>query len=201
MLEFRKILGLIVLLSGSAFGQSMDTLAADTIRKIPENFIGAYFDSGSKLAPNPPGINQTNFLGGGIQYNSWSLGFSVYNFNGTTKRFLIFPNVFELDYRYGGPRVSYRLYSSKWLDVIGETSYYKGDMTWKNSDDGEDFLRSEFNIWILGLKLEVGKWQFLRPYLNIGYQQMFDLNLYGVEDEEFSGFFFGVGLRLGYFNQ
>lgn len=197
----RKILGLLVLISGLAFGQEIDTIAMDTVRQIPNYFGGVYFEIGAKLAPNPPSINQTNFIGGGVQYNRWSVGFMVSNFQGTTERFVIFPNVFSLEYKYGGPNMSFDVIQSDWVRLATYASFELGDMTWRNESDDEDFLRSEFNMLTFGAKAEMSKLRFIRPYLNAGYQKMSALDLSGVEDEEFSGFFLGVGLRIGYFNQ
>jgi hypothetical protein len=197
----RKILGLLLLISGIAMGQEMDTLSIDTAKKVPTYFGGVYLEMGGKLAPNPPGVNLMQFFGAGIQYNRWSTGFLIYNFKGTTQRFLIFPNVFELEYRYGGPFVSFNLIELRWIAISVQATFAHGDMTWRNTDNQQDQLRDEFNMTILSMTLETGWLRFASPYFQAGYQQMSDLDLSDLENSDFSGFFFGVGFRVGYFNQ
>lgn len=201
VLQMKKILGLLVLVSGLALGQDIDTVVLDTTKRIPNYFGGVSFDVGIKLAPNPPGINEAHYLGAGIQYNKWSFGFMVYDFKGTIERQLIFPNVFELAYRYGGPQISFEIQETKWANIYTQISYSKGDMTWRNIEDDKDFLRSEFDMWTFSMKLETDRLRFVRPYLNGGYQHLSKLKLNGLSDSDFSGFFFGLGVRLGYFNQ
>ncbi|MFK7953420.1 MAG: hypothetical protein AB8B73_11285 [Ekhidna sp.] len=197
----KKILGLLVFISGLAMGQELDSVVIDTVKKVPNYFGGVYLETGANLTPHPPGINLVSFIGGGIQYNRWSIGFRAYDFQGTIERFLIFPNIFELEYRYGGVLTSFDAVQSKWINASVTTSFYKGDMVWREILRREDFLRGKFNLWTLGAKVEMVRLRFLRPYINAGYQQMTGLELSGVENDEFSGFFYGVGLRIGFFNQ
>lgn len=200
-LLMRKILGLLLLISAMAMSQEMDSLAVDTIKKAPAYFGGVYLEMGGMAAPNPPGVSLTQFLGAGIQYDRWSAGFLVYNFKGTTQRLLIFPNVFELEYRYGGPFVSFNSTPSKWIDMVIQGSFTAGDMIWRNTEKQEDFLRDEFIISTIFLKMETGRLRFLRPFIKMGYQHMTGLSLRDLDNSDFSGFFFGVGVRVGYFNQ
>jgi len=79
--------------------------------------------------------------------------------------------------------------------------YYQGDMTWRNLVDQEDFLRDEFQMVKVGLRGEYLKVRFIKPYIEAGYQQMRGLNLAETDAGRFSGFHFGVGVRVGYFNQ
>lgn len=199
--QMRKLLGLLVLVSGMAISQEMDTVTLDTMKKVPTYFGGVFLEMGGKMAPNPPGVSLTQFIGAGIQYNKWSLGFLVNDFKGTTQRFLIFPNGFELEYKYGGPVVGFSYLQTRWIEASIQTSYSLGDMTWRNIVNQEDFIRSEFSLFAVSTKLEFIRLRYVRPYFNLGYQQMSGLNLAGVENADFSGFFLGLGLRLGYFNQ
>lgn len=206
VLQMKRILGLLVLISGLAVGQEMDTIRidsaiVDSTKLIPANKVGIYLVLAGKAAPNLSRLNVTEFYGGGVQYNKWSLGFMIREFVGGTKRYLIFPNLFSLNYRYGGPILSFNFYESRWVDLFAQTSFASGDMVWRNTSTKEDFLRDKFFMSMLSVKVETGRFRYVRPFLNVGYQQMTGLELSGVNQNQFSGFFFGGGLRLGYFNQ
>ena len=207
--QLKRVIHLVILLPFYCVAQELDSLASDsltldidTVEIVPPtHYIGAYMVGGITLEPSRPNHNIISFVGGGFQYDRWSLGFLVYDFQGLYESFVIFPNVFNLKYRYGGPNVGYFFLMNRKLYASLNLSYLRGDMVWRNKEDGENFLRDEFNMIKANLRIELSRVRYLKPYISIGYQRINDLKLTGVKAENFSGIQYSIGLRVGYFNQ
>lgn len=198
----RKLAGLIILIAGFAQAQELDTVALDTAKKLPPPYYGAiYVDAMVHIGPNLAGLNISSAVGFGVQYEKWTLGFSQFNFQGADEGFIIFPNLFELDYRYGGPQIGYAVHQSEWIRGQLQLSYYWGDMLWREKETKNDFLRDEFTMISVASRIELNKIRYAKPYFIVGYQQLNDLSLAATNNEDFSGVFFGLGIRIGYFNQ
>lgn len=209
----KKLTGLVVLtlISGLAFAQDLDTLSMDdlavdtvlldTINEPPPYYGGIYFMIGGRINPHYGGYNNALGLGIGAQYNKWIAAFSVVDFRGRIEDFLIFPNTFELDYRYGGPTFGYELLDSYWISWDMTVSYFFGDMVWRNMRNDEDFLRDKFSIMILSTKIDFDGIRYVKPYLKLGYQKTNNLDLTLVKPADFSGLVFVFGVQIGYFNQ
>lgn len=199
----KKLFGLLLFFFGlEVCAQEIDSLQVDTLEKAPPaNYIGVYGSFDLQLTPN---INKRNGVispGFGLRYNKWVLGFSQTTFIGTTSNYVIFPNVFNLEYRHAGLEVGYEIYESQWMTIQVQASYRWGDMVWEDSETQADFLRDKFNMQRLAVVVEVDKIRYIKPYLIIGYQKMNDLSLARVSNVDFSGLFLGLGARIGYFNQ
>lgn len=200
--NMKKLLWLIFLFSGMAAAQEMDTVAIDTLEKeSPPYYLGVYLTGSVSLEPSTPDQNVVTSYGVGVQYERWMLSFSIHEFKGSYKTYVIFPNVFELDYRYGGPELSFQAYRSEWLNAMMSLSYLRGDAVWKNSSTKENFLRDEFDLLKGGIKVELGRFRYAKPHLGIGYQKVRNLDLDRIDANDFSGLFVAAGIRIGYFNQ
>lgn len=181
---------------------AMDTAAIDSIEKDPPPYyLGIYALGGGSFEPSSPNYNLVSMFGAGVQYERWSMAFTIHDFQGTLQSFVVFPNVFDLNYRYGGLRTSFRFFDNDQVGLSVSAGYYKGDMTWKNVEDGQDFLRDEFSLMKFGVVGEFLKFRFIKPYCIIGYQKMLNLNLSDVSENDFSGAYIGLGVKVGYFNQ
>ena len=198
----KKILCLLVFMSSLASAQEVDSLAIDSLEKLPPPYYGGvYLLGGISFEPSTPERNFFGSVGIGVQYERWMLGFSRVDFLGTSQSLLIFPNVFELKYRYGGPHISFTFFQHEKVNMILQAEYYKGDLLWREVGEQQDFLRDEFALSKIGLTGELSVLRYIKPQLSIGYQQMYDLDLNSVREDDFSGLFLSVGVRLGYFNQ
>jgi len=210
----KKKLGilLLVLVTGAGYGQvrdttalgsvPMDTLLQDSIvKEPPAHLIGGYAFAEFQIAPNYRGYNESVGLGFGAQYDRWIVGFSVVDFKGVIEEFVIFPSVFELDYRYAGPFVGYEVLKSQTLSLEIQASLQFGDMIWRRKETGVDFFRDEFSVATLRSKIKYEGIRFAKPYVQIGYQQANNLDLEIVNNSDFEGFVFVFGLQIGYFNQ
>lgn len=207
----KKFLKLLVFVSNAAFSQDLDTLSVDTlamdtagldsVEKVAPYYAAAYLMGEVRIAPHFEGTNIATGLGIGIQYNRFQLGFEVYNFQGTIETLVIFPNVFSLDYKYAGPTVGFEVYDHKWFSVDLMASYRRGDMIWKEIESDTDFFRDEFDILSFKVSIDLDRFRYAKPYFTVGYQKTNNLILERVDNQEFTGIFFAIGMRIGYFNQ
>lgn len=206
----KKYFGLILLVisSSAAYAQELDTASVDTVQldlvdsiAPPKHDVGIYFVAGINLVPGPSGLSDVGMIGVGIKYDRLEAGFIMGTFMGTIQRRIVFPNPFSLDYEHGGGFLSYSMLNREWFAISLETVFQRGDMIWERLDTGEDFLRDTFNIYQFGIKLETGYLRYLRPNITMGYQVMSDIQLASVTKQDFSGFYIGIGLKVGYFNQ
>lgn len=200
-----------MIIAGNALSQELDSLSMDsiaidtvlldTIQEPPPYYGGAYVFGEGQISPHYTGYNNAISMGIGIQYNRWIGTFSVVDFEGRIEEFLIFPNVFELDYRYGGPSIGYELYDGYWISWDLTASIFFGDMIWRNKRRNEDFLRDKFSLMVLSTKVDFDAIRYFKPYLKIGYQKPNNLDLTLVENSDFTGLVFVFGIQVGYFNQ
>ena len=210
----KKILGifLLTLVWFSGYSQVQDTIPLDSIaldslpqdsivKEPPAYVLGGYGFAEFQIAPNYRGYNESVGLGIAVQYNRWVLGFSVVDFKGVIEDLVIFPSVFELDYRYAGPFVGYEVLKAYDFSLDVQASFQLGDMIWRRKETGEDFLRSEYSITTIRTKIEYDRLRFIKPYMQVGYQLANNLDLELVNNSDFEGFVFVFGLQIGYFNQ
>ena len=208
-----KKTGIIVLIffCGSSFSQdldsltlgqlALDTLLQDSIDEPPPYYAGVYIFGEALLGPHYRGTNLAAAIGVGLQYKKYILGFSVTEFQGSLEEFVIFPNVFELDYRFAGITVGYELLNSEWISMDVVATHQLGDMVWRNKSSGVNFLRDEFSISSIGLKVDLDRYRYTKPFFRISYQKANNLDLAIVNNGDFDGFVFVFGLQIGYFNQ
>lgn len=200
--KMKKLLWIPFLISGFASAQELDTLASDTSEiEPPAYYLGLYIDAGASFEASTPKNNFISVLGLGARYEKWMIGFYRYDFQGTTRSFVVFPNTFELKYRYAGLYIGYQFYQSSLLNVYLGGSYNKGDAVWRSLADGQNFLRDEFDLVKIGLNIEMGKIRYIKPHVSMGYQKMSNLTLANLDESDFSGLFVAAGIRIGYFNQ
>ena len=210
----KKILGifLLTLVWFSGYSQVQDTIPLDSmaldslpqdsiVKEPPAYVLGGYGFAEFQIAPNYRGYNESVGLGIAVQYNRWVLGFSVVDFKGVIEDLVIFPSVFELDYRYAGPFVGYEVLKAYDFSLDVQASFQLGDMIWRRKETGEDFLRSEYSITTIRTKIEYDRLRFIKPYMQVGYQLANNLDLELVNNSDFEGFVFVFGLQIGYFNQ
>ena len=178
-----------------------DTLQLDSIDEPPPYYLGVFLFNQVQASPHYAGYNLAASIGAGVQYNRWMAGFSVTEFSGINQEFLIFPRAFLLDYRYGGPSISYLLARQSWYSIYAGASYFVGDMVWEEIRPEERLQRDEISLLNLSAQMYVDKLRFLKPYVKFGYQRASELDLTLVNSDDFTGFVFVFGIQVGYFNQ
>lgn len=201
--KFRwSFLGLLFICASQTFGQEMDTVAMDTLEKEPPAYYGGiYLKAGASVEPSARVYNAVAFGGVGIQYEKWLLEFTVHEYMGSFQTLVIFPNAFDLSYRYGGVSIGYQLHQTKWITLLANASFFRGDMIWNEVSTGRDFFRDEYNLWKGGVSIEMSRVRYAKLYLQSGYQKIQALDLEAVNSDDFSGIFISAGIRVGYFNQ
>ena len=202
---------LISMIALKVVGQDLDTLAMDSIaidtvtldsiKEPPPYYLGTYIALEAQFNPHYLGYNSAISLGIGAKYNRWIGEFNVVNFNGRIEEFLVFPNVFELDYRYGGPTIGYEVLDSDLVSWDLAASFLFGDIIWRNRRTREDFLRDKFSVMVLSTKVDLELVRFVKPYVEVGYQKANNLDLTLINSEDFSGLVLNFGIQIGYFNQ
>ncbi len=206
---WKRTICVIFILPFLGYTQEVDSLSTDSLALAldtveiapPPYYLGVYLEGGISIEPSAPDRNVMAYWGGGMQYQKWAVGFSIYEFQGSFESFVIFPNVFDLKYRYGGPNIGYYFFMNRKINISANISYLRGDMIWRDKEDGQDFFRDEFDMLKAGLKFEFGKIRYLKPYVSVGYQRIRNLELTGLMADDFTGVNYSIGIRLGYFNQ
>lgn len=202
MKNLKKLLWIALMFQGGVYAQELDTLTLDSMNQEPPAYYGSVFlDAAGFLAPVPSGVNSVVTFGLGLQYNQWIIMFSQSNFKGVYQQYVIFPNVFGLRYRHAGPTLGYMIHRDQWLSFLVKASMQWGDMVWEETDSDTNYFRDTFHLFQGSFQVEVNKLRFVKPYGLIGYQLVNDLQLTGLNQNDFNGVYFGVGLRFGYFNQ
>ena len=219
----RNFVCFLLLLPLFVCAQEVDTLSVDSITLVEDSIIvepPAYYGAAfalidGRIGPTVGGTKLHAGLGFGVQYNKWSLGYHFYKFGralqvlgvnvydteGQIEALVVFPNVFELEYAFGGPFIGFELYDSEsWsLDLYG--SYQFGDMIWEDQETQVDFLRDEFSLITFGGIVDFDNFRYAKPYVMVGYQTVNNLDLTLVENSDFSGIFLSFGVRVGFYNQ
>lgn len=201
----------LMVLSGIGYGQDLsgtlpdsvkiDSVMQDTIVDVPANYRGVYLKFSKMYAPHYNGYNHSSSFGLGLQNNRWRLEFNIIDFRQSIQEFVIFPNQFELDYRYAGTAVAYRVIKRENFNADMVATLARGDMLWSVADTGLDFLRDEFTLYSITTDISSNHLRFVIPYISFGYQGMRNLNLERVKSSDFAGFIFVFGVQIGYFNQ
>ena len=197
----KRIGYLLLIVSSSIYAQEIDTLQVDTVKKVPKHLIGVQASLGVNWSPNPQGLDLTNVYSIGFRYDRFSIGWNVFFFGGENREQLIFPNWFDLDYAHGGGYLTYVIHASENMEIALLGSFSAGDMVWELSDTNEDFFREKINFFRFGTEVEYPALKYVRPSVQLGYQTMSEIGLPGLTSDDFTGFFVGFNVKVGYFNQ
>ncbi len=202
IIDMQKFLILFLFVAISARAQELDSLMTDSLMKEPpKHLIGGYVFLGFNLSPGPANSNTLANVGIGVRYDKYEGGVTFSFLQDDYVQRLIFPNFFSLVYAHGGAYFAYYLIESKYVHAAPMVSFQLGDMVWERADTNEDFAREKFNLMQLGLKIETPYLRYVKPELIFGYQSMSEIILPELERQNFTGFFVGFNVKVGYFNQ
>ncbi len=202
IIDMRKFLILFLFVTLGASAQELDSLATDSlIKEPPKHLVGGYFLIGFNQSPGPTGSNTLANFGIGMRYDKYEGG-AIFSFvQDEYEKRLVFPNFFRLAYAHGGAYFAYHLIESKYINVAPQLSFQLGDLVWERLDTKEDFAREKFSLWQIGAKIETPFLRYVRPELILGYQSMSEIIIPELESQNFTGFFVGFNVKVGYFNQ
>lgn len=179
----------------------IDSIMQDTMVVAPATYRGVYLKFSKIYSPHYSGYNHSSSYGLGLQNNRWRFEFNIVDFRQSIREFVIFPNQFELDYKYAGSTVAYRAVKHDNFNVDIGATLARGDMLWRVADTGVVFFRDEFTLYSISADISSNRLRFVIPYINFGYQGIRNLSLERVKSDDFAGFIFVFGVQIGYFNQ
>lgn len=161
--------------------------------------LGIYAEGMADATPGPSEMLLCSQAGIGIQYKSLSGGVFISSYEGGYEQILVFPNTFELEYRFGGGYLGMRVFRYQGFEADLRLSYGQGDMVWKRADTRENFIRDEYSLLKPELVVSYSPFRYVKIFINSGYRKFYDLTLTNTAPEEFSGLCVGLGLKAGLF--
>lgn len=182
---------------------------ADTTRIIeekadpkPANPIpwSIFVEVNAEYAPQPDEYSFHHQAGIGVSFRMINLGGFVNFQKNTITKTLIFPNQFDLIYLHGGGYLGLTLMNSQQVDLVFRYNYSQGSMVWENSETKADLVRENFSMSKPELVLQYRLLDFISFFVSGGYKIGHGIDLPGVEKNDFNGFAFSIGGRLGYFH-
>lgn len=201
MRKFGLVLILFSFLAG-AQSVELDSLSADSVEKpLPAYYLGFYVDVGLLSAPTIPKRNIEREWVIGAQYNRWMIEGVLVDQLGGFDNVVVFPNIFSFRYRHAGIRLAYNFLQGKVVTLRGGVGIFAGDMLWEYKDTEVEFQRETFSAAKLHAALEYDKFRFVKPYVRLGYQRVFDVELLAASGSDFEGWNAKIGIRVGFFNQ
>lgn len=202
IIDMRKFLILFLFVSLGVSAQKLDSLATDSlIKEPPKHLVGGFVFLGINQSPGPAGSTTLANAGVGVRYDKFEGGVSFSFLQDDYERRIVFPNSFSLAYAHGGVYFSYYLIESNNIHVAPIASVQFGDIVWERVDNNADFAREKFTLFQIGAKIESPYLRHIRPELILGYQSMSEIVIPELERQNFTGFFVGFNVKVGYFNQ
>lgn len=136
-----------------------------------------------------------------IVKRNFDLGFFAtwYDGNGFVRP-LIFPNFFDMSYRYGGGFIGYhRLFDNRFLVGL-RMRVGHGEVLWERLDSGENLTSDK--MLVLEPQATVGyvfKYVGIEGY--VGYRNVSDLEIPELVNADFNGLQYGISIKLGFLNK
>lgn len=172
-------------------------LAQDTSRwidNLPKD-IGITLEGTLHIAPGLSNHHPAYSLSAMAQYQWFSFGFTMTQFNGQYERKVIFPNLFQLDYRYGGLLANFRIWSKKWTEIHTRFGLGRGDILWE-SQEIKQSLRDKYNYVSTSFMVVSSPLDRIKLLVSFHYLLTSDLDLPALSSDELKGLGYGVGLKL-----
>ncbi|WP_176214829.1 hypothetical protein [Reichenbachiella faecimaris] len=182
----------------SALAQ-IDSLHKEKLRKPLK--IGGYIAGVFERAPVSPG--QTNSFGlqtAVILKKHLQLGFYGMSYtNNSYREQLIFPNTFQMNYKHAGVLLGYRIHLDTKVAFNVESKLGLGEVKWIQLERGSPFLANKFQMIHLQASIDYLITNFLVINAFIGHRWMNGLDITGLNNDDFKGWYFGMALKVGKF--
>ncbi len=171
---------------------------ADPILKDPIPW-SIFIEFNFEYAPQPDNHSFHHQIGLGTSYRMIHAGvFANFQKNTITKP-LIFPNEFDLIYLHGGGYLGLMLANGQNADLVFRYNLSKGGMVWENSETKADLVRDDYYMSKPELILQYRVLNFISLFASGGYKIGHDIEMPGIDKNDFNGFTLSVGGRLGFF--
>lgn len=199
-------IGFIQLVHGQEKEIEADSIPADSVTKekiilrsdVDYNW-GIYGSVGVLFGPNPDEYELHNTISAGFQWKKWDISGFLTIYEGDYELPLIFPNVFRINYVYGGGTLAYQLKNERFWELYGAVSIGHGDLIWEDAASFENLFRDKMWMNHLMLRAEVTPLKFIRFYSSIGYIRMTGLEINELTDSDFSGLALTFGIKAGFY--
>ncbi|WP_422362277.1 hypothetical protein [Reichenbachiella sp.] len=195
-----SILFLMIVLGTTtrSFAQS-DSLKIEK-RKSPlgiKGYIGGVYENAT-VAPDHTksfGVQAAVILKNHIEVGFYNLAYTNNNY----RERLIFPNIFQMNYKHAGFVLGYRTNLEKDYEFNVESKVGFGEVKWAQVETGDAFLVDKFSILQLQISVDYLLANFLALNAFVGYRWMKQLEITGLENEDFNGVYFGLAVKVGKF--
>ena len=187
---------LLLMLPTILIAQQSDTL--EVKKWVPKNLLGFFGTAGMEVVPGFSDYSTLQAFGFGVRYKNLQVKVARRDFNGSVSARVVFPNRFNLDYRFTGVHLNYLRGKNKLR--IGPDAYYGiGDIVWILNDTGEIRFRDKINVFRLSLYGEFRLFRYAYAYSGAGYQLISKPQVPRIKDN-FNGLFIQLGLSIGYYD-
>lgn len=181
-----------------SFAQS-DSLEVEKKRSplAIKGYIGGVYEN-APVAPshtNSFGFQTAVILKDHIEVGFYNLSYSKENY----RERLIFPNAFQMNYKHAGFIVGYRTNLDREYEFNVESKIGFGEVKWAQVDNGDAFLTDKFSVLQLQTSVDYLLANFLALNAFLGYRWMKQLDITGLTNDDFNGFYFGLAVKLGKF--
>ena len=193
----------LMMFSWKVSGQEQDTVAVEekpSPKIYREPAPWAVYGEGVLMAnPTPDRHQLSSEIGLGVKVGPLTVGGFIHTFHGDIQRILVFPNEFNLYYKYGGGYVGLQFLDQKRIFSELKLKVGHGDMVWQRSDNRRNLDRDTF--WVGQPELQIGYKtnRYFQVFFLCGYRFIKDLNIIKYETSDFSGVILGLGLKAGIF--
>lgn len=191
-------LSLLLVVSFQSFGQ-IDSLEQKE-EKNPINikgYVSAYYER------SPVSDGYANHLGlqGAVIFKQHvQLGlYGVSYTNSNYQQRLIFPNIFQMNYKHGGFMLGYRTNLKHNFEFNVESKLGFGEVKWEQVETNSAFLTDRFTMLHLQGSLDYLLSKFIVVNGFLGYRWMNGLDITGLADEDFKGVYYGMAIKIGLF--
>lgn len=135
-----------------------------------------------------------------IWKNHFQIGFyNMINNNNEYREQLIFPNSFQMNYKHGGFVLGYRTNLDRAFEFNIESKIGFGEVKWTQVETGDAFLVDKFKLLQFQISVDYMLAKFLALNAYLGHRWMSDLEITGLNNDDFNGFYFGLAMKLGKF--
>lgn len=175
-----------------------DTTAHFNLLGFPEEF-GVFAEAMMEATPGPQTYYPAHQLGFGLTYKRLVVGGYIHSLKRSYESIFVFPNLFEVDYKYGGCYLGMHVFRSRPFEVDLRVNYGRGDMVWQQAESGNDFIRDEYSILKPELLVSYVPLKYVKVFITSGFRKMYNLSIPDLNNEEFSGFTLGLGIKAGFY--
>ena len=112
---------------------------------------------------------------------------------------LIFPNSFQMNYKHGGFVLGYRTNLDRDYEFNIESKIGFGEVKWTLVETGEPFLTDKMRLLQLQMSVDYVLAKFVALNAFTGYRWMGGLDITGLTNDSFNGFYVGLAIKIGKF--